>query len=112
MNFDPIAAVVGIAVIVGGLNLGRGRRQKELIRLGEQQAEALRHQTDDLRSEMADNDRRCQEKIAALTADNAELRGMVVVLQEQQTNAIAGAMAPMVAREVVRMLDSGDWGGE
>lgn len=103
MDWADVGAVVGlvgfVVTVVAAVYVGRNRGKDELI-------ETQQKLIDGLRSEMEDNDRRCNAKIADLQEKVSHLQGKVDVLSEQQGAAIGAAIAPLVAAEVVKALNS------
>jgi len=103
VDWADVGAVVGlvgfVVTVVAAVYVGRNRGKDELI-------ETQQKLIDGLRSEMEDNDRRCNAKIADLQEKVSHLQGKVDVLSEQQGAAIGAAIAPLVAAEVVKALNS------
>lgn len=99
-----ILSAFGVAaVVVAAVYVGRSKAKDETIEAQQSTIGALTTRIETLLDSKMEESHRCEEKIA-------ELRGKVDALSIQQTEAIAGVMAPQIVKGLVHALQSGEWG--
>lgn len=103
MDFGEILAVLGWGIgIASAIYVGRERGKSQIIT-------DYDRITTNLRNELHDNDRRCEERLNEQAATISKLEGRMEVLQSQQADSLSAALAPHVIKGVVEALQTGDW---
>lgn len=104
MDFGSLVSVSGyIALIVSAVLVGLNRGKSQII-------DDYARITANLRNEIHDNERRCDERINEQQATISNLQGRMEILQSQQAESLSAALAPHVVKGVVEALNTGDWG--